>query len=647
MNLTLVWRRINPFRMERFERGMDRLTLKFQEQGVENGFSQSRTDSIVAGAVRGCMGVSLACLISFSINALWLLDAPTTQASEDSIFLARFHNYFYLGNVATSLALVCSLTSPFRRRFMSHFMTELMITVWCCIMMVSLPLVDPNYSARLFGKDPHEVYDAETDFVDTTVLLGLLALVIISHVTLQIRWISLWPSELVALFSYLIPAFVLGSDESYQAPYNAMILVLLIFFVSRGKRSLELQERILFSIFVKEKCNRFQAEFELSQKSLELSTLSKETNHTDDDCSEEAKSTKISAPSTTPTGEVFKDCDLDEIRNIGLKEQWLIKSSDLKVMHNRVIGRGSCGVVIEGVYQGVFVALKSARATTLSLEASRGIYNELRIMRRLRCPNIVFMYGACLNTEARTVVLVLELVHGATLKRFVHLGDEVCDLDRAHILCDVSKALSYLHTRQPFIVHGDLKDTNVVAERWRGCSHVGSEAARRFRAKLHDFGLSRLVTRNALPLGGTLAWVAPEILRTPTIPPNGAADVFSFGRLAFFVICGLRPFEGVDRLEVRSVLKCSVILPLLPWPSECNLLVKCFRSLVEHCSSVDPSSRPTIQHVRDAIDSVPDQILVEPIEAECTETDIFTRIQEASATDDYVHGDDRKYKAQL
>ncbi len=87
---------------------------------------------------------------------------------------------------------------------------------------------------------------------------------------------------------------------------------------------------------------------------------------------------------------------------------------------------------------------------------------------------------------------------------------------------DFCCALVYLHSQVPQFVHGDIKDTNAFVETtWNGGLNI----------KLLDFGLGRVLTRMAKPLGGTLVWEAPELLQSTVVGPHSSADIFSFGRL--------------------------------------------------------------------------------------------------------------------
>merc|ERR1740123_1115429 len=97
------------------------------------------------------------------------------------------------------------------------------------------------------------------------------------------------------------------------------------------------------------------------------------------------------------------------------------------------------------------------------------------------------------------------------------------------------RALVYLHARRPPIVHGDLKGSNIFVEHRALGPH----------AKLLDFGLARVLSRQIEPLGGTLRWAAPEVFARGV--PTPAADVFSFDRVLFFVVVGKKPLQNYEK----------------------------------------------------------------------------------------------------
>ena len=161
----------------------------------------------------------------------------------------------------------------------------------------------------------------------------------------------------------------------------------------------------------------------------------------------------------------------------------------------RVLGRGGFGLVVEGLYYSAPVAVKLFASKSNAMHEHEAVMNELRVLRRLKHPNVVVFYGASLYTspldERIDIRLVFEHVKGKSLKDFatwMH-GGRTLPLNGKQIascLCvmkDVMRAVIYLHDRSPPVVHSDLKPTNIMTQRpWTAPA-----------AKLLDFGLSRVV----------------------------------------------------------------------------------------------------------------------------------------------------------
>lgn len=85
------------------------------------------------------------------------------------------------------------------------------------------------------------------------------------------------------------------------------------------------------------------------------------------------------------------------------------------------------------------------------------------------------------------------------------------------IAYQVAVGMSYLHSRNPPIVHRDLKSANILLD-----DH--------YHVRIADFGLSRILEeggRTLTKVVGTPQWMAPESLRGESY--DSKADVFSFG----------------------------------------------------------------------------------------------------------------------
>ncbi|GKV26952.1 hypothetical protein SLEP1_g36163 [Rubroshorea leprosula] len=144
-----------------------------------------------------------------------------------------------------------------------------------------------------------------------------------------------------------------------------------------------------------------------------------------------------------------------------------------------VIGKGGSGTVFRGIVQdGKLFAIK--RLDTLSLQTEREFQNELQILGGLRSPFLVTLLGYCVEKNKR--LLVYEYMPNKSLQESL-FGDGNLSLNwqrRFGIILDVAKALEFLHFGcDPPVIHGDIKPSNVLLD---------SD----FRAKLSDFGLSRI-----------------------------------------------------------------------------------------------------------------------------------------------------------
>jgi len=185
--------------------------------------------------------------------------------------------------------------------------------------------------------------------------------------------------------------------------------------------------------------------------------------------------------------DLFKQ-SLSEVASLGKRERWLLKSKDLKpVAKEEVLGVGGFGVVRKYLFRGSPVAVKTPRVRSTSTadcaRALRSLLNELRVLRQVRHPNIVLFHGMVMYSEASDatiLALVFELIQGIPLNTY--LSSNVSDVARHKLMLGACCALRYLHSNDPLICHGDIKDVNILVESWSGGP----------RARLLDFGLAHV-----------------------------------------------------------------------------------------------------------------------------------------------------------
>ncbi|XP_042509087.1 serine/threonine-protein kinase EDR1-like isoform X2 [Macadamia integrifolia] len=198
--------------------------------------------------------------------------------------------------------------------------------------------------------------------------------------------------------------------------------------------------------------------------------------------------------------------------------EWEIPWEDLVIGER--IGLGSYGEVYHADWNGTEVAVKKFLDQDFSGDALQEFRSEVRIMRRLRHPNVVLFMGAV--TRPPNLSIVTEFLPRGSLYRILHRPN--CQIDekrRIKMALDVAKGMNCLHASTPTVVHRDLKSPNLLVDK-------------NWNVKVCDFGLSRLKHHTFLSsksTAGTPEWMAPEVLRNE--PSNEKCDVYSFGLLIF------------------------------------------------------------------------------------------------------------------
>jgi class 3 adenylate cyclase/WD40 repeat protein len=129
--------------------------------------------------------------------------------------------------------------------------------------------------------------------------------------------------------------------------------------------------------------------------------------------------------------------------------------------------------------------------------------------------------------EGDRYVIVLDWVDGIDLARLVRASGTpgLAVSSVLTYLADVAEALTFLHTQEPPVIHGDVKPANLILTRGG-------------RVKLVDFGLSSTPGMEGRHRG-TAGFRAPELLLGA--PPSRAGDVYALAATAYALLTGAPP----------------------------------------------------------------------------------------------------------
>ncbi|XP_072977683.1 serine/threonine-protein kinase EDR1 isoform X1 [Typha angustifolia] len=249
------------------------------------------------------------------------------------------------------------------------------------------------------------------------------------------------------------------------------------------------------------------------------------------------------------------------------------------------IGLGSYGEVYRADWNGTEVAVKKFLDQDFYGDALDEFRSEVRIMRRLRHPNVVLFMGAV--TRPPNLSIVSEFLPRGSLYRILHRTCQIDEKRRIKMALDVAKGMNCLHTSVPTIVHRDLKSPNLLVDK-------------NWTVKVCDFGLSRLKHNTFLSsksTAGTPEWMAPEVLRNE--PSNEKCDVYSFGVILWELATLRMPWSGMNPMQVVGAVGFQD--RRLDIPNEVDPLVA---RIIWECWQTDPSLRPSFAQLTTALKSL-------------------------------------------
>uniref|UniRef100_A0A803VSM5 Mitogen-activated protein kinase kinase kinase 7 n=1 Tax=Ficedula albicollis TaxID=59894 RepID=A0A803VSM5_FICAL len=254
---------------------------------------------------------------------------------------------------------------------------------------------------------------------------------------------------------------------------------------------------------------------------------------------------------------------------------YLVGDSVCEPLLWKVVGRGAFGVVCKAKWRAKDVAIKQIESES----ERKAFIVELRQLSRVNHPNIVKLYGACLNP----VCLVMEYAEGGSLYNVLHGAEPLPHYTAAHAMSwclQCSQGVAYLHSMKPkALIHRDLKPPNLLLV-------AGGTVL-----KICDFGTACDIQTHMTNNKGSAAWMAPEVFEGSNYSEK--CDVFSWGIILWEVITRRKPFDeiGGPAFRIMWAVHNGTRPPLI------KNLPKPIESLMTRCWSKDPSQRPSMEEI--------------------------------------------------
>ncbi len=219
-----------------------------------------------------------------------------------------------------------------------------------------------------------------------------------------------------------------------------------------------------------------------------------------------------------------------------------------------IIGEGGMGVVYAAHQSSIArtVAVKMLKPTAKVREEQRDKFiSEAVVTGELDHPNIVPIYDLGSNDEG-ALFYSMKRVRGTPWDKVIH--QKQLD-ENLSILLRVADAVAFAHAGG--VIHRDLKPDNVM---------LGDYG----EVLVMDWGLARITPQfahvdavfQADSLGGTPAYMAPEMAKGPVESINKTSDVYLLGAILYEIIGGVPPHSGRDVMQCLMAASQNRIDPI-------------------------------------------------------------------------------------
>jgi serine/threonine protein kinase/tetratricopeptide (TPR) repeat protein len=245
----------------------------------------------------------------------------------------------------------------------------------------------------------------------------------------------------------------------------------------------------------------------------------------------------------------------------------------------REIAQGGMGIVCEAIDERLKrrVALKCAKAGY-----GKQLPPEVRNASQIAHPNVckIFEIHTASTIHGEIDFISMEFLEGETLADRLRRAP-LPERDARTIAQQLCAGLAEAHRNR--LVHGDLKTNNVI---------LTNDAQGALRAVITDFGLAQATDASAAILGGTPAYMAPELWKGAK--SSVQSDIYALGIILWEIHSGRSPSELGVTSSTLSSGEMTSWKPPRGWDK--------WNRVIAHCLHPDPTCRfPAATDVLEAL----------------------------------------------
>ncbi|RHZ49238.1 hypothetical protein Glove_527g9 [Diversispora epigaea] len=180
-------------------------------------------------------------------------------------------------------------------------------------------------------------------------------------------------------------------------------------------------------------------------------------------------------------------------------------------------------------------------------------------------------------------MMVLQYASDGNLREYLKINFNNINWEqKLRSLLSLSFNLMRIHKLD--IVHQDFHPGNILSYNFKNIMYIS------------DFGLSKLIVANPnnpekKNIVGVLPYIAPEVLSGDE-EYTKAADVYSFGIVAYEIITGFPPYPDIPHDEDLAIKICNGLRPKIPFHTP-----KLITRMIMRCWDARVTNRPTFEEL--------------------------------------------------
>ncbi|RHZ88737.1 hypothetical protein Glove_21g104 [Diversispora epigaea] len=214
--------------------------------------------------------------------------------------------------------------------------------------------------------------------------------------------------------------------------------------------------------------------------------------------------------------------------------------------------------------------------------------NEVAIhLKTIDTASSILIYGITKDPETNEYIMVLEYMPDGNLRDYLkNHFDNINWNDKLFLLFEIAYNFRGFHNLD--IVHQDFHPGNILLDNLKVSLHIS------------DFGLSKIVGQNLENskkriIFGVLPYIAPEVLCGEEY--TKAADVYSFGMIAYELITGFAPYYDMPHDRNLALQICDGLRPKIPFH-----IPKLITRIIMRCWDARVAHQPTFEELGEKLD---------------------------------------------